>query len=120
MVCCPRLAEELKLASVKYFFLTEGWTVARVWGTQGLWNTTAWRRPPDIQRLNLCIEEQGERLWLHRVETAVLMVEVRPQPTSSNGSTISHVMLKRLMNSEQVIERLCTTSAICQLGLIES
>jgi hypothetical protein len=105
---------------VKYFFLSEGWTVARVWGTQGLWNTTAWRRQPDIERLNLCIVEQEERLWLHRVEDAVLMVEVRPQVEDAKGSTISHVMLKRLMDAEQVVGRLCTTSATCQLGRIES
>ncbi|MDC0833652.1 hypothetical protein AY599_23180 [Leptolyngbya valderiana BDU 20041] len=104
---------------MKYFFLSEGWTISRVWGTQGLWNVTAWRRQPDIQRLSLCIVERDERLWLHQVENAVLMVEVRPQ-ADINGSTIGHVVLKRLMNAEQVIDRLCTSFATCQLGHFET
>ncbi|MBO9999152.1 MAG: hypothetical protein J7641_09125 [Cyanobacteria bacterium SID2] len=102
---------------MKYFFLSEGWTVSRVWGTQGLWNVTAWRRQPDIQRLNLCLTEREERFWLYQVEDAVLMVEVRP-PADANGSTISHVVLKRLMSSEQVIARLCSSFATCELTQI--
>ncbi|MFO8038809.1 MAG: hypothetical protein R6U67_05085 [Sodalinema sp.] len=102
---------------MKYFFLSEGWTVARVWGTQGLWNVNAWRRPPDIERLDLCLVERGERLWLYRVEAAVLMVEVRPQTLDTKDTSISHVMLKRLMDAEQVLTRLCTSSVTCQLDL---
>ncbi|MBV8886548.1 MAG: hypothetical protein JO235_21485 [Chroococcidiopsidaceae cyanobacterium CP_BM_RX_35] len=63
---------------MKYFFLTDGWTVGRVWAFDGLWNETAWRRQPDIQRLNLCLVEESEKLWLYRVEDEVLTVEVIP------------------------------------------
>ncbi|MCC5899599.1 MAG: hypothetical protein EA395_14710 [Phormidium sp. GEM2.Bin31] len=104
---------------MKYFFLSEGWTIARVWGTQGLWNINAWRRQPDIERLNLSVVEQGERLWLYRVESAVLMVEVRPQANEAKESSIKHVMLKRLMDAEQVIARLCTSPVTCQIDTSE-
>jgi hypothetical protein len=91
---------------VKYFFLSDGWVVGRVWGIGGLWDELAWRRNPEIVRMNLYLVEQGETLWLHRVEEAVVMVEVKPGPTSSSGA-IGQVVLKRLMTAEQVIERLC-------------
>jgi hypothetical protein len=95
---------------VKYFFLSDGWMVGRVWEFGGLWNENAWRRKPQIQQMNLCILEQGEKLWLYRVEDAVLMVEVKPSrlsPTESTaGTTIGQVVLKRLISAEDVIERL--------------
>ncbi len=84
--------------------------VGRVWELGGLWNESAWRRKPDIQRLDLCIWEQAEQLWLYRVETAVLMVEVTPGESAQLDSTaksIGQVVLKRLMTSDQVIDRLC-------------
>ncbi len=95
---------------VKYFFLSDGWVVGRVWELGGLWNESAWRRKPEIQRLSLCIWEQAEQLWLYRVETAVLMVEVTPGESAQLDSTaksIGQVVLKRLMTSDQVIDRLC-------------
>ena len=100
---------------MKYFFLTDGWTVGRVWGVGGLWDETARRRPPDIQRLNLCLFDQNEKLWLYRVEDAVLMLEVKPQiPISGNSATnIGQVVLTRLITAEQVIERLCSASVEC-------
>ncbi|MBD2088916.1 hypothetical protein H6F67_03500 [Microcoleus sp. FACHB-1515] len=91
---------------MKYFFLSEGWSIGRVWELGGLWNELAWRRKPEIERLNLCILEQGEKLWLYRVEEAVLMVEVKPDASSSN-SPIGQVVLKRLITAEQAIELLC-------------
>lgn len=102
---------------MKYFFLSEGWAVGRVWTVGGLWSETAWRRPPDLQKINLCLWDQNERMWLHRVEDAVLMVEVYPTPDaqkSPSSQSISHVVLTRLINAEQVLEHLCTASAICQ------
>jgi len=95
---------------VKYFFLSEGWIVGRVWEFGGLWNENSWRRKPDIEQINLCILEQGEKLWLYRVEDAVLMLEVRPTPEASaeSAKTIGQVVLKRLISAEQVIERLAT------------
>lgn len=101
---------------MKYFFLSEGWAVARVWGAEGLWNEIAWRRKPDIQKMNLCLIENNEKMWLYRVEDAVLMVEVKPQDSSSMSSAaqnIGQVVLKRLISGEQVIERLCAASAVC-------
>lgn len=100
--------------SVKYFFLSEGWTVGRVWEFGGLWNVNAWRREPEIVRINLCILEQGEKLWLYRVEEAVLMVEVKPTPDASakSAKTIGQVVLKRLITAEQVIERLANAPAM--------
>lgn len=107
---------------MKYFFLTEGWTVGRVWASDGLWSETAWRRRPDIQRLNVCLVEANEKLWLYRVENTIMTVEVRPATPSSNGTkqAIGQVVLKRLITAEQVIDRLGTAEAMCQLKSIQS
>ena len=98
---------------VKYFFLSDGWVVGRVWEFGGLWDELSWRRKPDIVRMPLAILERDEKLWLYRVEDAVLMVEVKPsvQPTqtapTANITTIGQVVLKRLMDADQAIELLC-------------
>jgi hypothetical protein len=99
---------------VKYFFLSDGWTVGRVWEFGGLWNLNAWRREPEIQKMNLCILEQGEKLWLYRVEEAVLMVEVKPDAEASaeSAKTIGQVVLKRLITAEQALERLATVQTL--------
>ena len=102
---------------MKYFFLSEGWAVGRVWSVGGLWSEAAWRRPPNIQKKNLCLWDQKERMWLHQVEDAVLMVEVYPTAEaqkSASSQNIGNVVLNRLINAEQVLEHLCTTSTICQ------
>ncbi len=98
---------------MKYFFLSDGWMVGRVWEFGGLWDVNAWRREPDIQKINLGIVEQGEKMWLYRVEDAVLMVEVKPMPNASSHSaqTIGQVVLKRLITAEQALERLATAQA---------
>jgi hypothetical protein len=104
---------------VKYFFLSDGWTIGRVWELGGLWDEVAWRRRPDIQRLNLYLQEKGEKLWLYSVEDSVLMVEVKPErvdgKTASNR-TIGQVVLKRLISAEQVIELLCSDTVL-DIGL---
>ena len=107
---------------MKYFFLTEGWTIGRVWASDGLWSETAWRRSPDIARLNVCLQSGNEKLWLYRVEDTVLTVEVRPQLKQEDTSTaaIGQVVLKRLIDAQQVIERLGAAEAICQLKSIQS
>jgi predicted Abi (CAAX) family protease len=99
---------------VKYFFLSDGWTVGRVWEFGGLWNVNAWRREPEIERMNLCILEQGEKLWLYRVEDAVLMVEVRPlaQSSADSARTIGQVVLKRLITAEQTLDRLSNAQTL--------
>ena len=108
---------------MKYFFLTEGWTVGRVWASEGLWSETAWRRLPDIQRLNICLVEANEKLWLYRVEDTVLTVEVRPISSNQDNApnqAIGQVVLKRLIGAEQVLERLGAAEAVCQLKSIQS
>lgn len=95
---------------MKYFFLSDGWTVGRVWEFGGLWNEAAWRRKPQIEQTNLCILENNEKLWLYRVEDAVLMIEVKPiAPELANPQTrsIGQVVLKRLITAEQAIDLLC-------------
>lgn len=99
---------------MKYFFLSEGWEIGRVWELGGLWNETAWRRKPQIEQVDLCIWENNEKLWLYRVEEAVLMVEVKPTanvevPTPANA--IGQVVLKRLITADQAIEILCNSHA---------
>jgi len=95
---------------VKYFFLSEGWTTGRIWEFGGLWDEFAWQRKAHLQRMNLCIIEQGEKLWLYQVEDAVLMVEV--QPISQTSRPIGQVVLKRLMSPDQVVEHLCLAEAV--------
>jgi hypothetical protein len=91
---------------VKYFFLTDGWVVGRIWELGGLWNELSWRRKPQIEQMNVCIWEGGEKLWLYRVEDAVLMVEVKPMLDTEMYS-IGQVVLKRLITGDQAIEILC-------------
>jgi hypothetical protein len=99
---------------VKYFFLSDGWTIGRVWELGGLWNEAAWRRKPQIQRVEICIWEQDEKLWLYRVEEAVLMVEVQPTTGAQldpAAQSIGQVVLKRLISADQAIDRLCAAQA---------
>ena len=100
---------------MKYFFLSDGWTVGRVWELGGLWDEGAWRRKPHITQLTLCIWEQGDKLWLYQVEDAVLMVEVKPtNPTQIDpaAQSIGQVVLKRLISADDAIKRLCTAEAV--------
>lgn len=99
---------------MKYFFLSDGWLIGRVWELGGLWNELAWRRKPEIQRLNLCMVEAEEKLWLYRVEDAVLMVEVKPGEsiTSDVADAFGQVVLKRLITAEQAIDLLCGSETI--------
>jgi hypothetical protein len=102
---------------VKYFFLTEGWTIGRIWGVGGLWDVATRRRLPDLQKMDLCIwnSQDREKMWLYRVEDAVLMVEVKPIESDRRPSTgIGQVVLTRLITAEQVLERLGTASTECQ------
>lgn len=80
-----------------------------MWEFGGLWNETVWRRPPDIQQTNLCMIENGEKLWLYRVEDEVIMIEVRPIDDHSSkpeARSIGQVVLKRLIDADQAIEML--------------
>jgi hypothetical protein len=92
---------------VKYFFLSDGWTYARIWQFGGLWDELVWRRKPHIECMNLGILEKSELLWLYQVEDAVLMVEVRPNDENiASSQPFSQVILKRLIDADEVIQRL--------------
>ncbi|MDS3862372.1 hypothetical protein RIF25_16355 [Thermosynechococcaceae cyanobacterium BACA0444] len=100
---------------MKYFFLSEGWEVGRVWEPAGIWNLAVWRRQPLIEQTALVVIEQDERLCLYQVEEAVLMVEVKPGPGLVNHSGqqgIGQVVLKRLMTAEQVLTYLISHGGI--------
>lgn len=101
---------------MKYFFLSDGWTIGRVWELGGLWNENSWRRKPKIEQMNLAILEQGEKLWLYQVEDAVLMVEVKPLDDSSSASNqvIGQVVLKRLISAEEAIALLSKAFSLVQ------
>jgi hypothetical protein len=111
--------QNLKRTQVKYFFLSDGWIVGRVWGVGGEWTYATWRRRPDITQLDLCLWDQKERMWLYRVEEAVLMVEVKPTAPvdhTAPAKNIGNVVLTRFIDAEQVIERLGTIAARCEIG----
>jgi hypothetical protein len=91
---------------MKYFFLTEGWQIGRVWEFGGLWDIATWRRQPQIDRTNLAIDHKGERLWLYQVEDPILMLEVSPHSTPENPNNIGQVTIKRLMTPEEAIAQL--------------
>lgn len=91
---------------MKYFFLSEGWSVGRVWELGGLWSAA---REPDICRLELFLEEEGERLWLYRAEEAVLMLEVQPPATEAGGG-IGQVVLKRLIDADRALALLAAAA----------
>ena len=98
--------ERITIDTVKYFFLSEGWTYSRVWEFGGLWDQISWGRQPEIKRLDCGILQQQEILWLYAVEDAVLMVEVEPKQKPDATSNIGQVVLKRLISAEQVIEEI--------------
>ncbi|MEO0458831.1 MAG: hypothetical protein AAF152_19935 [Cyanobacteria bacterium P01_A01_bin.114] len=95
---------------MKYFFLSHGWITDRVWEFGGLWNEAAWQRKPNIQKLELCIQENSEKLWLYQVEDDVLMIEVKPEGITQQP--IGQVVLKRLISADQVIQKLCTADQV--------
>ncbi|MBR8827618.1 MAG: hypothetical protein DSM107014_06855 [Gomphosphaeria aponina SAG 52.96 = DSM 107014] len=104
---------------MKYFFLSKGWQVGRVWELGGLWNENRWQRKPIIKCLYIGIVEQGETLLLYAVEDQVLMVEVFPDAQTNSFPTIGQVVLKRLMGPEQVIESLSSASELIRARVAE-
>jgi hypothetical protein len=98
---------------VKYFFLSDGWICGRVWEFGGLWDETAHRHSPYIEKLNIGIMDKGELFWLYQAEEAILMVEVIPTAETPNPAlSIGQVVLKRLISAEDVIERLKNSDQI--------
>ena len=103
------------MALLKYFFLSDSWTTGRVWEFGGEWNERARRRKPHLQKQSLCIQENGETLWLFQAEDDILMLEVKPKADAQGTeATIGQVVLKRLLTADQVIERLCKDDFFCQ------
>ena len=100
---------------MKYFFLSDGWLIGRIWELGGLWNEIAWRRKPEIEQTALCIWENDEKLWLYRVEDAILMVEVKPSleiAATMPNPAIGQVVLKRLITADQAIEIICNSTGL--------
>ena len=100
------------IGTVKYFFLSDGWTYGRVWEFGGLWDQISWGRNPEIKRLDCGVLQQQEILWLYAVEDSVLMVEVEPEQILHSASNIGQVVLKRLISAEQVVEVLNNAESI--------
>ena len=105
---------------MKYFFLSDDWTYGRVWEFGGLWDRLSWGRKPEIKLLNCGTVQQGEILWLYAVEDAVLMVEVHPRQQAQVSSNIGQVVLKRLIDAEQVIKVLSTSESIFNKSIANS
>ncbi len=107
---------------MKYFFLSEGWIIGRVWESEGLWQVNAWRREPDIQKMYLCLLEKDELFWLYAVEDAIITIEVKPTDSlqAANAKTIGQVILKRLMTAEQVLERLGNAETRCVMKNLQA
>lgn len=98
---------------MKYFFLADGWTYNRIWERGGIWNENAWRRKPHIQSLSLGMIENNQVLWLNEVEDTIIMVEVIPVHENAKlSNNIGQVVLKRLIDSDQVIETLTKAQQI--------
>jgi len=92
---------------MKFFFLTDGWTYNRIWERNGIWNEVMWRRKPHIKCLPLGIVENDQTLWLYEVEDIIMMVEVVPLSDHIKlDQNIGQVVLKRLMDSNQVLDTL--------------
>ena len=83
----------------------------------GNWAAYGTKSPGDVNQISSkphSIWENDEKLWLYRVEDAVLMVEVKPSPTialTMPNPAIGQVVLKRLITADQAIEILCHTNS---------
>lgn len=97
---------------MKYFFLSQGWQIRRVWETSGLWNERVWRRKPQISNMGVYLVDRSEKMALYKAEDAVQMVEVIPEEDagSKNEVAIAQVRIKRLITAEQALERITPSS----------
>ncbi len=101
---------------MKYFFLSQGWRVRRVWEVSGLWNDMAWRRRPIIISIGVYLVDGREEMVLYKVEEAIQAIEAIPEDLAntsdhivSNDSSkvaIAQVRISRLLSAEQVLERI--------------
>ena len=101
---------------MKYFFLSQGWQVRRVWEVTGLWNEMAWRRRPIIVPIGVYLVDGKEEMVLYKVEEAIQAVEAIPEELTQNSTTsinnenkkpaIAQVRITRLLSAEQVLERM--------------
>ncbi|CAN1209734.1 Lipoyl-binding domain-containing protein [Tumidithrix helvetica PCC 7403] len=103
---------------MKYFFLSQGWQVSRVWEASGLWNERVWRRKPLVAKMGIYIVDKTEKMALYKVEDAVHMLEVIPDELldrSANTEQLSNnaigkVRITRLVSAEQALERISPIS----------
>jgi hypothetical protein len=97
---------------MKYFFLSQGWRLRRVWELSGLWNEMAWRRKPIIIPIGIYLVDGKEEMTLYKVEEVIQAIEVIPEelPASTESGdskpAIAQVRITRLLSAEQVLERL--------------
>ncbi len=100
---------------MKYFFLSQGWRVRRVWEVSGLWNEMAWRRRPIIILIGVYLVDGKEEMVLYKVEEAIQAVEAIPEDLSNSRDrivsndgkvAIAQVRITRLLSAEQVLERM--------------
>ncbi|WP_197530024.1 hypothetical protein [Gloeobacter violaceus] len=85
-----------------------------MWDSAGVWDDLVQRRKPQLERINLGIIEQGETFWLYRTEEAVVMVEVKRTEQTTNPAVqgIAQVLLKRLIDARETLERLSKAEVI--------
>ncbi len=101
---------------MKYFFLSQGWRVRRVWEVSGLWNDMAWRRRPIIIPVGVYLVDGREEMVLYKVEEAIQAIEAIPEDLTntsdrivsndSSKAAIAQVRISRLLSAEQVLERI--------------
>ncbi|PZO35489.1 MAG: hypothetical protein DCF19_23865 [Pseudanabaena frigida] len=104
---------------MKYFFLSQGWRVRRVWEVSGLWNEMAWRRRPIIAPIGIYLVDGREEMVLYKVEEAIQAVEAIPEELPRSGDrsvnnnsnesskpVIAQVRISRLLSAEQALERI--------------
>lgn len=97
---------------MKYFFLTQGWRLRRVWEVSGLWNEMAWRRKPIIIPIGVYLVDGKEEMILYKVEEVIQAIEVIPEElqksseSSDSNPAIAQVRITRLLSAEQVLERI--------------
>jgi hypothetical protein len=103
---------------MKYFFLSQGWQVSRVWDGAGLWNERVWRRKPLVMMMGIYVVDRTEEMALYKVEEAVQMLEVVPDQlldrsamaNQVSNDAIGKVRITRLVSADQALERI---SPIC-------
>ena len=74
---------------MKYFFLSDGWIVGRVWGVGGLWTDAGWRRQPDIQKLNVSAVDAVRKIYQRGCKAGVFRSGIEPLDIHMTISALS-------------------------------